>query len=152
MNTLFLFSHCGKLFSLPLFNGCALNHPFVMSSIVWAIAVVVLGALVFCYFKKRVQISKEMADADRKLKMELKEKDLENEKFWSEERKKVKDDELTRKIREYDELTIRQKILDKVIEAKKDDEIKDIKKALDELKKKYESLDGEIEQIIIKKK
>ena len=60
------------------------------------------------------------------------------------------DEDLARKIREYNELTIHQKVLGKVTGS--DEEIETLKKNLEDLKKKYESLDGEIEQIIIKKK
>ena len=69
---------------------------------------------------------------------------------YNELTKIVNDDELARKIREYNELTIHQKLLEKATGIDKD--IEDLKKTLDDMKKKYESLDGEIEQIIIKKK
>ena len=69
---------------------------------------------------------------------------------YNELTKIINDDELTRKVREYNELTIHQKLLEKATGTEK--EIYDLKKAIEDMKKKYESLDGEIEQIIIKKK
>ena len=84
--------------------------------------------------------------------MELKATAFKNEEHWREEKRKADEEELTRKIREFNELTIHQKLLDKVIDKKLDKEITDMKKSLEELQKKYASLDGEIEQIIIKKK
>jgi len=48
------------------------------------------------------------------------------------------------------ELTIHQKLLEKATGIDKD--INDLKKALEEMKKQYETLDGQIEKIIIKKK
>jgi predicted Holliday junction resolvase-like endonuclease len=123
-----------------------------MSCLIWAVVIIVLGVLVFCYMKKKSQIKKEMADADHKHELDMKDQSFVQEKYWYEEGNKAKQEELERKIREYKELTIHQKILDKVINRKTDEEISDLKKALEELKNKYESLDGEIEQIIIKNK
>lgn len=71
---------------------------------------------------------------------------------WQEKMEKMKNDELQRKIEEFEKYTVRQKLLDKVLDAAKDEDFKDMKSELDELKKKFDSLDGEIEQIIIKKK
>ena len=145
------------------------NYPYAIINLIWAIVVIVLGILVYCYLKKRTLVKKEMAEADRKHELSLKEKSFEIEEKWFEKNKQAKDEELTRKIREYNEvtkaiqddeltrkiseyneLTIHQKIMDKVTGV--DKEMKDFKEALEEMKKKYESLDGEIEQIIIKKK
>lgn len=101
--------------------------------------------------------------------MKMKDEAFTQEKYWYDEKKKASDEDLNRKIREYNELTkvsndedlarkireyneltIHQKIMDKVTGI--DKEMNDFKNALEELKKKYESLDGEIEHIIIKKK
>ena len=153
----------------PPFGGCAFNHPVVISNLIWAVVVIVLGAVACCFLKKRLQFKKDMADADHQHEKEMKEKSFEIEERWFDKNKQAKDDELTRKIKEYNELTkitqedelarkvkeyneltIHQKIMDKVTGV--DKEMKDFKEALEELKKKYEALDGEIEQIIIKKK
>ena len=150
MNTLFLFSHCGNHFLPPPFEGCVFNHPAVMSCLIWALVVIILSVIVSCYLKKLAQIKKEIAVAAQEYELAMKEKNFEQEKYWYEEKKKAKDEELARKIREYNELTIHLKILEKVTGGGKD--IEDLKKALEEMKKNYESLDGEIEQIIIKKK
>lgn len=169
MSTLCLFNHCGNHFPLPPFEGCVFNHPAVMSCLIWALVVIILSVIVSRYLKKLAQIKKEIAEAAQKHELAIKEKIFEQEKFWHEEKKKAKDEELARKIKEYKELTkltedeelarkirefkeltIHLKILEKVTGV--DMDIEDIKKALEEMKKKYESLDGEIEQIIIKKK
>lgn len=84
--------------------------------------------------------------------LDLKDKAFGDETYWHEVREKTKDAELERRIREFQELTLHQKMLDKVIEKKLKEEIGDIKKSLDDLNEKYKSLDGEIEKIIIKKK
>lgn len=84
--------------------------------------------------------------------MKMKDEAFTQEKHWYDEKKKASDEDLNRKIREYNELTIHQRILDKVTGTDKDKEIETLKKGFEDLKKKYESLDGEIEQIIIKKK
>lgn len=169
MNTVCLLSHCGNHFLLPPFKGCVLNHPSVMSCLIWAIAVILIVFMTYCYLKRRDKSKLTMTDMVQKHEIAMKEKVFEQEKFWHEEKKKAKDEELTRKIKEYNELTkltkeeelalkikefneltIHLKILEKVTGVDKD--IEDLKKALEEMKKKYESLDGEIEQIIIKKK
>ncbi len=84
--------------------------------------------------------------------MKMKDKAFTQEKYWYDEKKKASDEDLNRKIREYNGLTIHQRVLDKVTSSDKDKEIETLKKGFEDLKKKYESLDGEIEQIIIKKK
>lgn len=183
-----LFCHNGHHFAPPHLEGCAFNHPMVISCLIWAIVVIILGILAYCYLKNRNQIKKNMADALHQHELDMKEKLFGQEKHWHDENKKAKEEELTRKIREYNELTkvikneelerkireyneltkvinnedlerkiqeyneltIHQKIMDKVTGIDKD--MNDFKNALEELKKKYESLDGEIEQIIIKKK
>ena len=164
-----LLCHNGHHFAPSPIEGCAFNHPIVISCLIWAIVVIILGILVYCYLKNRNQIKKDMADALQSHELAIKEKLFVQEKYWHDENRKAKDDELTRKIREYNELTkvinnedlerkireyneltIHQKIMDKVTGI--DKEMNDFKNALEELKKKYESLDGEIEHIIIKKK
>lgn len=164
-----LFCPHGAPVAPPPFKGCAFNDPAVITSLIWAVVVIVLGILAYCFLKKRLQFKKEMANADRQHELNTKDKSYEIEEKWFEKNKQAKDDELSRKIREYsnltkvtqddeltckikeyNELTIHQKIMDKVTGV--DKEMKDFKEALEELKKKYEALDGEIEQIIIKKK
>ena len=169
MKTIILLCHCGNHCPPPPFEGCVFNHPAVITSIVWALTVIILGAFALCYLKKRIQLKKDMADADREHELKLKDKNYEIEDKWFDKNKQTKEDELAHKIKEYNELTkitqedelarkinefneltIHQKIMDKVTGV--DKEMKDFKEALEELKKKYETLDGEIEQIIIKKK
>lgn len=147
-----LFCHCGIPMPPPPFGECAFNHPVVITNLIWAVTVVLLGVFALCYLNKRMKMKKMMTDADRQHELALKEASDIIEEKWFEKNRQAKEDELARKIREYEELTIRQKLLDKVIEAKKDKDIGDIKAALAELKQKYETLDGEIEKIIIKKK
>lgn len=167
-NMSLLFCHPGSPFA-PQIGGFPLNDPRVVSCLIWAIVVIILGAFVLCYLKKRLQFKKDMAAADRQHELSLKDKAYQIEEKWFEKNKQAKDDELTRKTKEYNELTkqtkddeltrktkeyneltIHQKIMDKVTGV--DKEMEDLKKAFEELKKKYEVLDGEIEHIIIKKK
>lgn len=173
MNTLCLFSHCGNHFPPQPFEGCVFNHPAVMSCLIWAVVVLILGVLIAClvynYLKSKNESKQAMAEAAQKHELDMKEKSFVQEKYWHEESKKTKDEELVRKIREYNELskiekdeelarkireyndlTIHLKILEKATGEDKD--IEELKKALENMKKKYESLNGEIKQIIIKKK
>lgn len=172
MKTL-LFSCCGNHFPPPPFEGCVFSHPSVMSCLIWALVVLTLGLVVFYrvyeYLKWKEDLKQSVAKAALAHELAIKKETFEQEKFWLEERGKAKDEELdrkikeyneltklekdeelARKIKEYNELTIHQKILEKATGL--DKEIEDLKKALKEMKEKYESLDGEIENIIIKKK
>ncbi len=82
---------------------------------------------------------------------DIKDKELDRKiREYNELTKLINNDDLERKIREYNELTIHQKLLEKATGIDKD--IDDLKKALEEMKKQYETLDGQIEKIIIKKK
>ncbi len=82
---------------------------------------------------------------------EIKDKELERKvREYNNLTKLINNDDLEQKIREYNELTIHQKLLEKATGIDKD--INDLKKALEEMKKQYETLDGQIEKIIIKKK
>lgn len=108
-----------------------------------------------CIVHKNEMKAKWSTFSDEKEWYKIK-KDAEEERLalkikeYNELTKIVQNDELDRKVKEYNELTIHQKLLDKATGT--DMEIQDLKKALEELNKKYESLNGEIEQIIIKKK
>lgn len=142
-------------------------NPFIeaLPAICWGL-MCILMLLFTLYFvlKFIVQPSK-----NHQHEIALKEKAFENEKYWNNEKKisadeelarKIKeyndltkvsaDEELDRKIREYNDLTVHKGILHKITGSAA--EIEDLKKAIGEMKKKYEKLDGEIEQIIIKKK
>ena len=153
----------------PGYVKCVLNHPVVMCCLIWAVAVFLLGVMFSCIYAQKHRLKLKEADNARKHEKDLKDLANNQEKYWAEEKKKEKlealelkireyneltkivdDQNLDRKIREYNELTIHQKLLEKATGIDKD--IDDLKKALEEMKKKYETLDGEIENIIIKKK
>ena len=146
-----------------------INYTVVICCAIWAIAVLVLGKWFFRYMDTKANQKLQEADKEREHEKNLKDLANNQEKYWAEEKKKEKlealelkireyneltkivdDQNLDRKIREYNELTIHQKLLEKATGIDKD--IDDLKKALEEMKKKYETLDGEIENIIIKKK
>lgn len=147
-----LLFHCVAPVPPPPFGGCAFNDPAVVTSLIWAVAVVLLGGFALFYLMMRILLKKDLVAAAKKHELAMKDKSNEIEEKWFDKNRQAKDDELARKIREYEELTIRQRLLDKVIDAKRDKDIGDIKATLVELKQKYETLDGEIEKIFIKKK
>lgn len=105
MKTIILLCHCGNHCPPPPFEGCIFNHPAVITSIVWALTVIILGALALYYLQKRIQLKKDMADADREHKLELKEKVFEQEKFWyfQKELKKDYQKELNEKIQKLED-------------------------------------------------
>lgn len=67
-------------------EGCVFNHPVVMSCLIWAIVVLILGILiaylVYHYLKKKNKFKQAMAEATRKHELKLKEFAFEQEQFW----------------------------------------------------------------------
>ena len=127
MNTLsLLFAHCGGPLPPPI-KGCVLNHPLVVSNLIWAVVVIALAFLAYCYLKKRVQIKKDMADADRKHELNMKEKAHEQEKFWyfQKELKKDYKKELNEKILKLEE---EKKKLEEDLDKEKKDRNEALKK------------------------
>ncbi len=146
-----------------------INFTVVICCAIWAAVVLLLGYWFFRYMNTKTKLKLQEADKEREHENDLKDFAFKQDKYWAEEKKKEKsetldlkireyneltkkvdDEKLDRKIREYNDLTIHQKPLEKVTGMDKD--IDDLKKALEEMKKKYESLNGEIENIIIRKK
>ena len=63
--------------------GCVFNHPAVMISLIWAIAVVAVVTIVQWYFRKKLRTSRELAEAERRHELRLKEMTFEQEKEWA---------------------------------------------------------------------
>ena len=76
MNTVCLLGHCGRHLPPPPFEGCVFNHPIIMSSLIWAVVVLIIGILIAClaynYLKSKNESSQAMADANRRHELELK--------------------------------------------------------------------------------
>lgn len=110
MKTLVLLvCHCGAPVPPPPFGGCAFNHPAVIMSLIWAVAIVLLGGFVLCYLNKRMKMKKMMIDSDRLHELDLKEEADKHERFWfflnhelsmEECQKKLK--ETSKKLKEYE--------------------------------------------------
>ena len=124
----------------------------VLPNFIWAVVVVWLGIIIINLLKGKNALKRQENEAAREYELKLKEKNFKQEEYWHEKGLEDKEKALDLKIKEFKELTLHQKILDKVIEKSTDEKVTDLEKALKELTKKYESLNGEIEQIIIKKK
>lgn len=146
-----LLSNCSSIIP-PDTVRSVFNHPVVMSCLIWAVVVLVLGYWFYRYFRDKVNKKYQEAEKLRLHEKDMKELAFEQEKYWHSITEQDKDKDLDRKMKEFEELTIHQKLLDKVLDKKLDDKIQDMGKELDALKKQFESLNGEIEQIIIKKK
>ena len=140
----------------PELVGCVFNHPVVMSNLIWAVValvvLLVLGICIIRLFEKKNELKQENAKDAREHELNLKKLSFENEKYWHEKGQEDKENALDLRIREFEELTLHQKLLDKVIEKSIDEKVEGIDENLKDLQRKYESLKGEIEQIIIKKK
>lgn len=105
MNTLCLFSHCGNHFPPQPFEGCVFNHPSVMSCLIWAIAVVIIAFMAYCYLKRRDKSKLAMKELAQKHELAMKEKVFEQEKFWyfQKELKKDFQKELNEKIQKLED-------------------------------------------------
>ena len=105
MNTVCLLSHCGNHFLLPPFKGCVLNHPSVMSCLIWAIAVVIIACMAYCYLKRRDKSKLTMKELAQKHELAMKEKVFEQEKFWYFQKELKKDflKELNEKIQKLED-------------------------------------------------
>lgn len=164
-----LLINCCRIFTPPEPVKCGFEHPVVMCCLIGAVTIILLGGMLSWLYVQNNKLKSKEAEKAHQHEKDLKELAINQEKYWAEEKKKeklealqlkireyheltkiVEDQNLDRKIREYNELTIHQKLLEKATGIDKD--IDDLKKALEEMKKKYETLDGEIENIIIKKK
>ena len=146
---------CGNNYP-PELEGCVFNYPFVMNNLIWALVVLVVllvfGIGTIVLLKKNNELRQKEAQDAREHELNLKKIAFENEKYWHEKSQEDKAKVLNLRIREFEELTLRQKLLDKVVEKSTDDKVTEIEKNLKDLQRKYESLNEEIEQIIIKKK
>ncbi|GEM_PF-3419930 len=108
----------------------------------------ILGLLAF-YFLLRFVIAPIITNChEREEKESVHQRELE----WADKKKTADDSALDRKRREFEEITIQQKILDKVLNANTDQELSTLKQSVESLKSQFENYKGEIEAIIIKKK
>lgn len=161
MKALFLLTCCPKVVSTTDWSPVITALP----GICWGMmAVLAVLAVIYIFLRyvyrpiianryaiemKRMQLDNEEKAIVKN--QEIKDKEIDRKiREYNELTKFINNDNLEQKIREYNELTIHQKILEKATRIDKD--INDLKKALEEMIKKYESLDGEVENIIIKRK
>lgn len=160
MKTLILLSCCRTAQTTewsPLINA--------LPGICWGVIIfcsILVGYYIYMKFNRRTDLVNQHEIKMKKLLNEYEEKmmsinqDIKDRELhrkireYNELTKLINNEDLERKIREYNELTIHKTLLEKATGIDKD--FDDLKKAIEEMKKKYESLDGEIEKIIVKKK
>lgn len=142
MKGAFLLSYCPKVVANTDWSPVITALP----GICWGV-IAVLTILAVLYISLKYVYRPIIANRHA---IEMKKMLLDNEEKAIAKNQEIKDKELDRKIREYNELTIHQKLLEKAAGIDKD--IDDLKRSLEEMIKKYESLDGEVEHIIIKRK
>lgn len=131
----------------PPFGGCAFNHPVVISNLIWAVVVILLGAVACCFLKKRLQFMKDMANADHQHEKDMKEKSFEIEERWYKIKKEENNNEQIKKLKEeIEELKSGEKIkeIDKELKQKKD-EIEMLNKQLELYKKAMDDLQVELQ-------
>ncbi len=160
MKTLILLSCCRTAQTTewsPLINA--------LPGICWGVIIlcsILVGYYIYMRFKLRtdhvnqheIKMKKLLNEYEEKMisiNQDIKDRELHRKiREYNELTKLINNEDLERKIREYNELTIHKTLLEKATGIDKD--FDDLKKAIEEMKKKYESLDGEIEKIIVKKK
>lgn len=118
--------------------------------VIFLITLVVCGFVEDIYKRKydlQLDLQKNQFEHEREMKRlaNLREDTL------LESEKKRKDDDLERKIKEFRELTIQSKLLDKVIEKEQTQEIKDLQSTVDKLKEDLEKAKVEISGYVLKK-
>lgn len=131
MNTLcLLFAHCGKPLPPPI-EGCVFNHPLVMSSLIWAVVVLILGVLIAClvynYLKSKNESKQVMAEAAQKHELDMKKEAFEQEQLWyfQKELKKDYQKELNEKVQKLED---EKKQLSEDIDKEKKDRNEALKK------------------------
>lgn len=63
--------------------GCVFNHPVVMSCLIWAVVILVLCILAYCYLKKKDKNRLKESEAAREHELKMKEEAFKKEKFWA---------------------------------------------------------------------
>lgn len=83
-----LFSCCG----IPTTTDsvkCVFEHPIVMCCLIWALVVIVMSILFYCYKNKKAKLSSEEADKERLHEKEMKELSDRLEASWFDKKNKL---------------------------------------------------------------
>ena len=138
--------HYGNSCAPPV-ERCVLDHPVVMSCLIWAVTVVILAVLVFCYKRNKARIMKEMAEEERDYELKMKKVAFEREQKWYNIQKEENNNEETKKLKEeIEELKNGEKIKKNEKELKqKDTEIDLLNKQLDLYKKAINNMHVEFQ-------
>ena len=161
MKALLLLTCCPKVVAKTNWSPMVTALPGICWGMMAVLAILAVLYIILKYVyrpiivnRHEIEMKKMLLENEEKVivkNQDIKDKELDRKiREYNELTKLINNDDLERKIREYNELTIHQKLLEKATGIDKD--IDDLKKALEEMKKQYETLDGQIEKIIIKKK
>lgn len=102
-------------------------------------------------FKDKYELQKKLKELQNEHEKSMREDSFRREKEMFDIEKERKDDDLERKISEFRELTIQQKLLDKVIEKELAQDIKDLQSEVNNLKADLEKAKVEISGYVLKK-
>lgn len=105
----------------------------IVINLIWTIVVIVLGILAFYYFNRKAQLNKEMALAEQKHELDLKNVAFDQEKFWFFLHNDITVEEYKKKIEDCEEKL-------KAIENKE----KELNDGIDNLKKEKEDFEKTI--------
>lgn len=126
------------------------------------LSVVILSICFFFSIRVICSCIEHIFSDKNKTILELKKKEYEHEKEMKglsnkrdqdiiESERNRKDEDLSRKIKEFEELTIREKLLDKVIEKEMSDEVEELKNCIDKIKDDLSKAQIDISGYILKK-
>lgn len=126
----------------PPAERCVCTHPVVMCSLIWAVAVVLLGVCVFLHKRYKAQIKKDMADAEREHELKMKDEAFKKEIEWYNIKKDETNNEEINKLKEeIEKMRNGEKIKEIEKELKeKDTQIDLLKKQLDLYKSAMDNL------------
>lgn len=103
-------------------------------------------------FKDKYELQKKLKELQNEHEKSMRADSFQKEKEMFEFEKTRKTDDFERKKKEFRELTIQQKLLDKVIEKELAQDIKDLRSTVDNLQKDLEKAKVEISGYVLKKK
>lgn len=133
---------------------CCCYNPFWITITICLFSLLIILAIcsfVESIFKDKYELQKKLKELQNEHEKSMREDSFRREKEMFESEKKRKDDDLERKIKEFRELTIQSKLLDKVIEKEQTQEIKDLQSTVDKLKEDLGKAKVEISGYVLKK-
>ena len=113
---------------------CLQDQNFVFLSVCIFFSTLVICSCIEQIFSDKNKTILELKKIEYEHEKEMKELSSKRDKNIIESERNRKEDDLSRKIKEFEELTIREKLLDKVIEKEISNEVSELKNSIDKIK------------------